>query len=144
MLLPKVKTVIRDKIIYLHNTYLRSLWGMKIGKGTKISFSALLDRTNPSGIFVGKYSYIARNATILTHDYVNRKKTKTVIGDHCFIGMNSVVMPGIKIGNSCIVAAGSIVTKDISEGSIVAGNPAVVIKMGIKLDKWGQRYVKES
>lgn len=143
MLLPKVKTAIRDRIIYLHNIYLRSLWDMKIGKGTKISFSALLDRTNPKGIFVGKYSYIARNATILTHDYVNRKKSKTVIGDHCFIGMNSVVMPGIQIGNNCIVAAGAIVTKNIPEGSIVAGNPAIVIKTGLKLDKWGQRYVTE-
>jgi len=53
------------------------------------------------------------------------------IGENVWIGANSVVMPGVTIGNSAVIAASSIVTKDISEGVIVGGNPARFIKKQI-------------
>jgi acetyltransferase-like isoleucine patch superfamily enzyme len=54
---------------------------------------------------------------------------KTVhIGNDVWIGTNSIVMGGIVIGNGAIVAAGSIVTKDVEPYSIVGGNPAKIIK----------------
>jgi maltose O-acetyltransferase len=53
---------------------------------------------------------------------------KVVIGNDVWIGANSIILPGVKIGNHSIIAAGSIVTKDISDCSIVGGIPAKVIK----------------
>ena len=50
------------------------------------------------------------------------------IGKNVWIGANSVILPGVTIGNNAVIAAGSIVTKDISEGVIVGGNPARFIK----------------
>jgi len=50
------------------------------------------------------------------------------IGDNVWIGMNTVVLPGIHIGNNVVIGAGSIVTTDIPENSIAAGNPCKVIK----------------
>lgn len=47
--------------------------------------------------------------------------------DNCFIGARAIVMYGVKIGPNAIVAAGSVVTKDVPEGSVVGGNPAKVI-----------------
>jgi maltose O-acetyltransferase len=73
------------------------------------------------------------NSTILAHDastkfYFGKSKIgKVKIGDRVFIGYNSVILCNVSIGNDVIVAAGSIVTKDIPENSIVAGNPARVI-----------------
>lgn len=70
------------------------------------------------------------NSTILAHDasmkpYFGKVKIgKVVIGDRVFIGYNSVVLCHVRIGNDVIVAAGSVVTKDIPDGTIVAGNPA--------------------
>lgn len=51
-----------------------------------------------------------------------------VIGDHVWIGSKSVILKGVNIGNGAIVAAGSVVTRDIAAGVMVAGNPAKVIK----------------
>ena len=47
-----------------------------------------------------------------------------VIGNDCWLGANVTVLPGVKIGNDCVIGAGSVVTKDVPDGSIVAGNPA--------------------
>lgn len=51
------------------------------------------------------------------------------IGDNCWIGGNSVICPGVKIGNNVIIGAGSVVTKDIPDWAIAAGNPCKVIRM---------------
>lgn len=51
-------------------------------------------------------------------------KLQTVIGERVWIGYNVIVLPGVKVGARSIVGAGSIVTKDVPAGSVVAGNPA--------------------
>lgn len=55
-------------------------------------------------------------------------KGDTVIGNDVWIGRESVIMPGVKIGNGVIVAAYSVVTKDVPAYSVVGGNPARIIK----------------
>ena len=83
---------------------------------------------------------VANNVTFVNHDgtfimFNNMDHTnvfKQNVGcievmDNCFIGIGAVILPGVKIGPNAIVAAGSIVTKDVPEGAIVAGNPARVI-----------------
>lgn len=56
------------------------------------------------------------------------KASPIVIGNNVWIGMNSVIMPGVRIGNNVIVGANSIVTSDIPSDSIAAGSPALVVK----------------
>ena len=48
------------------------------------------------------------------------------IGSNVWIGANSVICPGVTIGNNAIIAAGSIVTKDIPQAVLVSGNPAII------------------
>ena len=52
---------------------------------------------------------------------------KIVIGDWVYIGSGSLIMPGVTIGNHALVAAGSVVTRSVPSGMIVAGNPARII-----------------
>jgi acetyltransferase-like isoleucine patch superfamily enzyme len=60
-----------------------------------------------------------------------RPKLKTApvkIGDNVWIGMNAVILKGVTIGDNSVVAAGSVVTKNVPANAVVAGNPAVVVK----------------
>lgn len=50
------------------------------------------------------------------------------IGDDCWIGGNTTIMPGVTIGKGCTIGAGSIVTKDIPDFSVAIGSPAKVVK----------------
>jgi len=62
-------------------------------------------------------------------------KKDVFIGANCFIGVASIILPGVHIGDNCIVGAGSVVTKDFSENSIIAGNSARRIKENAKMNE---------
>lgn len=86
-------------------------------------------------IYIGKGSWIAPNVGIITtnHDIKNLSThvpgESIRIGDKCWIGMNSVILPGVVLGPSTTVGAGSIVTKSFPEGNcIIVGNPAKKIR----------------
>lgn len=90
-------------------------------------------------ITIGKNSTIAYKASILTsanpHGPYNKLSSMypamtapVVIGDDCWIGAGAIILPGVTIGNRSIVAAGAVVTRDVPEGVLVAGVPAMVKK----------------
>ena len=85
---------------------------------------------------------VSNNVSFITHDAMQEvykcmeenqgKKFRQSVGcievmQDCFIGLGSIIMPGVRIGPRAVVAAGSVVTKDVPEGAIVGGNPAKVI-----------------
>lgn len=87
------------------------------------------------GICIGKGTYIGPNVGLITanHDVGNPEKhvepAPIILGESCWIGMNSVILPGIVLGDFTTVGAGSIVTKSFPEGHcVIAGNPAKIIK----------------
>ncbi|PXY42080.1 acyltransferase [Flavobacterium cheongpyeongense] len=61
-------------------------------------------------------------------DWTNVKKAKITIKDKAWIGFNSIILKGVTIGEGAIVGAGSVVTKDVQDWTIVAGNPARMVK----------------
>ena len=115
-----------------------NIFGMEIESTARISWNTILDKTNPKGVHIGKESYTVSGAVILSHDYCRGIKADTFIGKRCFIGANAIIMPGIEIGDSVIVGAGAIVTKDVPSNCIVAGNPARIIRENIKTGKFGK------
>jgi acetyltransferase-like isoleucine patch superfamily enzyme len=124
--------------------YYRKVYGMEIGKHVVISRTVDLDtNVNPKGIHIGDNTWILSHAVILSHDYCRGENGKgkrfdTYIGRNCVIGINSVIMPGVTIGDHCVVAACAVVTKNVPSHTIVAGNPARVIKTGIEVSDRGQ------
>lgn len=92
-----------------------------------------------SKIIIGKGTWIAPNVGIITtnHDQndLSRhlKGENIIIGDNCWIGMNSVILPGVELGEKTIVGAGSVVSKSFKNGNcVIAGKPAVVINRIVK------------
>ena len=137
-LLATCRTRLRDVILLVRRLYLVNVWGMDIHPYTLISRKAVLDRTYPRGIHIGEGTAVSFDAVILSHDHIAGKHTDTRIGKYCQIGARSIVMPGVTVGDHSVIAAGAIVTKDVPQCSIVAGNPARVIRTGIMTTNWGK------
>lgn len=133
-----LREIIRLVFIGIRFFLLKRLYGMDLASSSRISFGAKLDKTYPQGIHISDESYVASGAIIFSHDFSRGLKTHTYIGKRCFIGANAIIMPGIRIGDECIVGSGAIVTKDVPSNSIVAGNPARIIRQGIKTKQFGQ------
>ena len=139
----RIRDWVRELVVGLRRQYLIRVWKMDLGEGTSISMSAKLDKTNPRGIHIGKYSTVTFGAAILTHDYVNNRDRDVYIGDSCFIGAHSILLPGVSIGNNCIVSAASVVVRDVPAGSLVTGNPARVVEHNVKTTRYGVRARNE-
>ena len=127
----------------LVNYYRLSFWateryakylGVKIGKNCNIQDVSF--GSEPYLVEIGNHVQITAGTKIFTHGggWVFRDKYpnfdyfgKVVIKDNVYIGNNCLIMPGVTIGSNVIIGAGSVVTKSVSDGKIVAGNPAKII-----------------
>jgi acetyltransferase-like isoleucine patch superfamily enzyme len=135
----RLRTAIRSTILGWNTVYLRAVWKMNIGYGTRIAFSAKMDKTNPTGVNIGNYTGISFGAVILAHDFLLNLHKDTWIGDNCQIGARAIICPGVRIGNGCVIAVGSVVTSNVPDGCLVMGNPARIVERDIKPGKFGIR-----
>jgi len=130
-LLPVVRRELRPLFSELRRLYFVHVWGMDIAPGCAISYSAKLDKSHPRGIHIGERTAINFGAVILTHDTPRGVHADTWIGKECNIGANSFIMAGVRVGDHCVVAAASVVMKDVPPNCLVAGNPARIMEKGI-------------
>ncbi len=128
---------LRLYMLALRRLYLVRIIGMDLHPTSSVSLKAKLDFSHPAGVHVGAFSYVAFDAVIFAHDMTRGLRTHTYVGERCFIGARSIIMPGIKVGDGSIVGAGAVVTRDVPPGSIVVGNPAKVVRSGIQTTRCG-------
>lgn len=87
--------------------YLRWRYKMDIGNNCRISWKAHLDKSvNPKGIHIGDNTWILNGAMVLAHDHCRGLKADTYIGSDCVIGVRSIIMPGVSIGNQSVIGGG--------------------------------------
>lgn len=119
---------------------LRAL-GAKVGKDVYIGAKVFVDMNHADLIEIGDHTHITNRTTIFCHmhdlsnycigdDYAELPYVyaKVVIGKGCSTGTDSVIMPGVTIGDGAVIGAGSLVTKDIPAWTIAVGRPAKVVR----------------
>jgi len=115
--------------------------GAKVGKDCFIGYEVWVDMTNTHLVELEDHVHIANRCLLLCHqrdlsdyyigdDYakLGYHKKKIILKKGCLIGMNSMIMPGVTVGEGAIVGAGSLVTKDVPAWTIATGRPAKVVK----------------
>ncbi len=112
-------------ILSLKNWIYRHILGMKVGEHTAFGLMVMVDVFFPEKLTIGRNSVIGYNTTILAHEYLIREYRlgEVHIGNEVMIGANTTILPGVTIGDGAVVAAGSVVHKDVAPGSFVGGNP---------------------
>ena len=122
--------------------------GAKIGKNCAIQIDRLA--SEPYLVEIGDNVAIASGVKFLTHDgasFIFRDEIpslryfgRIVIEDNSFIGANSIIMPGVRIGKGSIVGMSSVVIRDVKPGSVVIGNPAIQVST---VEKYKEQCLRE-
>ena len=115
---PNAKMLIKGKGFANTNTIINCFRYIEIGIGTYISDDVRIQDSDNHTVY---------------EDGVAKEQTKPIIiGDHVWIGKNAIILKGVTIGEGAVVAAGSVVVKDVPSKTLVAGNPAKVIKENVE------------
>lgn len=114
----KVSTInIGDNTSLGQNCHIVSKGSLSIGKNSTISANVFISNVN--------HGYRELDVHILDQELLSYE---TTIGENCFIGYGAVILPGTILGKQCIVGANSVVKGKFEDYSVIAGNPARVIK----------------
>lgn len=127
----------------IQSAYRRLFWDYEkqarhagVNMGVNNFIGSLFWSSEPYLITIGNHCQITANVHIHTHGGGNFVRSiipdfdcfgKVQIGDYVYLGTGAQIMPGVKIGNNVLVAAGSIVTKSVPDNVVVGGNPARII-----------------
>ena len=107
--------------------------GLKVGKNFSKQQGCFFDPSHCFLIEIGDNVTFSNRVTLLAHDASSKRLTSYVkigrikIHDNVFVGAGSTILPNTIIGENAVIGAGSVVTKDVPTGCVVAGNPASVI-----------------
>lgn len=114
----------------LKNWIYRRVLGMEVGEHTAFALMVMVDVFFPEKIHIGRNTIIGYNTTILAHEYLIKEYRlgEVHIGSDVMIGANTTILPGVRIGDGAVVAAGSVVNRDVEPGAFVGGNPIRVIR----------------
>lgn len=115
--------------------------GCHVGKNTFFGDYVRMDTSYADMIYIGDYTHITSGCRLLCHQRdltgycvgdnaadLGYKTGEIHIGKGVMVGMETIIMPGVTIGDGAIIGAGSIVTRDIPSWTIATGRPAKVVK----------------
>jgi maltose O-acetyltransferase len=117
--------------------------GLRVGRDVYIGDTVAFDHGFLWLISIGDESVIASDTRIVAHDGSTKLWTgylrvgRVDIGKRVYIGVRCIVLPGVRIGDESVIGAGSVVSRDIPERTVAAGNPAVAIAT---LDEFAARH----
>lgn len=135
-IIKKLKSIVKSFLGVDYGPGLNDLkaMGMKVGKNFFYDVgSTTFDASHCWLIEIGNDVTFGPRVYLLAHDASTKKELgytkigRVVIGDNTFVGANTMVMPGVVVGENCLIGAASVVTHDVPDGCVYAGNPAKFI-----------------
>ena len=120
--------------------------GSKLGKNVDFEKGVNVDANFPWLIEIGDNVVLSPWVYILSHDAASRKATgltrigKVKVEKDVYVGAKTTILPGVVIGEGCIIGANSLVNKDIPPFSVAAGNPIKIIST---VQDYKEKYVKQ-
>lgn len=124
--------VICDRVLVFGHEYI------SIGNEVVLNEGVILQSCEGAEISIGHHVSLAYGAQVITGGYsitrqgVNHEEhiaQPIILEDSCWIGAGAILLRGVTVGKAAVVAAGSVVTRDVEAGTIVAGVPARVIRI---------------
>lgn len=126
-------TLLDDSVTVFPPFY--SDFGKNITIGQRVFINSGCKFQDQGGVFIGDDCLIGHNAVLATlnHDLAPSKRADMhpapiVVGRNVWIGSNATILPGVTIGDNAVVAAASVVTKDVPANAVVVGSPARVVR----------------
>jgi len=127
---------------WLRKKLLRLMGYKNIHPSVVLERNLNLDRVDPQSITIKSGCLIASGVTILCHEHVYRNPNNqelplvkpVEIGERTFVGVGATILPGVTIGQDCIIGAASLVSKDIPNGCLAVGVPAKIIRSNLKMN----------
>lgn len=131
------KAKVGKRVVFYPGVFINPARNIEIGDDVDIALNTLI--TTGGGVEIGDRTLIGYNVQIFScnHNIPSNKDKifesghqckKVTIGKDVWIGAGSIILPGVKIGDGAVIGAGSVVTKDVESFTIVAGNPAKLVK----------------
>lgn len=128
---------------WLRKKLLRLMGYKNIHPSVVLERNLNLDRVDPQSITIKSGCLIASGVTILCHEHVYRNPNNqelplvkpVEIGERTFVGVGATILPGVTIGQDCIIGASSLVSKDIPNGCLAVGVPAKIIRTNLKMNQ---------
>lgn len=115
--------------------------GVRLGDRVEINNFSIINGTG--GVYIGDDTLVGPGVRIISYQHrfvagqtIQSQPTECKpisIGRDCWIGANAVILAGVNVGDGAVVAAGAVVIRDVPAGAVVAGVPAVVRKMRLKM-----------
>lgn len=121
-----VKPVIKDDKPTKWNWVVKGVKNIKIGKETDIGAFTYINASE--GVEIEDRVQIGGGVKIYSVSTIDKKRGKVILKKNCKIGANSVIMPGVTIGENSIVGAMSFVNKDVPDNTVAFGIPVKIIK----------------
>jgi len=125
------------RVVYYPGVRIIPLHKIELGNDVDLAWGVII--TTNGGVSIGDRTLVGYNSVILSRNHtIPENKGQMFSAGHIpapvnikndvWIGANCTILPGVKIGEGAIIAAGSVVTKDVDAFTIVAGNPAKLIR----------------
>jgi acetyltransferase-like isoleucine patch superfamily enzyme len=126
--LPEARIEIGDRCYLGGEVLIDAATSIHIGHDVMIAFQAVIADHNSHSVYWSERANDVLDYRRGQENWQYVAKKPVIIGDRCWLGMRSMILKGVELGEGCVVGAGAIVTKSFPPHSLIAGNPAQLIR----------------